>query len=296
MKAIITQGISASGKTTWAKEFVSEQLTQGIPWVIVCRDDLRKAFHEELYQETFLWSRWNFKHEKAITQKHRDMIAKCSEQQQNIVVADTNLNQFFLAQLEELLESLEYDIEKKVFHITFDEACRRDAERFNGVGYSVIAKQHDQFLKLTSEGYTPDMTLPKAIIVDIDGTLAYNASGRSPYHWHRVEEDHVHEPIKHIVNGFHQSGHQVIIFSGRDSVCRPQTENWLKTHQVNYNELFMRKEGDSRKDTVVKFELFQLIHLKYNVVLVIDDRPVVCRQWINLGLKTLIVGNPYIEF
>ena len=35
---------------------------------------------------------------------------------------------------------------------------------------------------------------------------------------------------------------------------------------------------------------------KYNVEFVVDDRPSVCRQWHDMGLKVLRVGNPYIEF
>ncbi len=43
------------------------------------------------------------------------------------------------------------------------------------------------------------MSLPKAIIVDIDGTLAERVN-RSPYDWSKVGEDRVKKPIRDIVN------------------------------------------------------------------------------------------------
>ena len=59
----------------------------------------------------------------------------------------------------------------------------------------------------------------------------------------------------------------------------------------------MRKHNDYRKDTIIKEEMFfNLIEGKYNVKSVIDDRPVVVRKWLELGLNVLSVGDPYIEF
>jgi hypothetical protein len=70
----------------------------------------------------------------------------------------------------------------------------------------------------------------------------------------------------------------------------------LLTYAVSYNYLVMREQGDSRKDTIVKKEMFdKYIKGKYNVLYVVDDRPCVCRMW-SLGLKVMQVGNPYIEF
>lgn len=59
----------------------------------------------------------------------------------------------------------------------------------------------------------------------------------------------------------------------------------------------MREAKDQRKDSIVKSEIFwRDIAPFYNVECVIDDRPQVVRMWLDLGLKVLCVGNPWIEF
>lgn len=136
--------------------------------------------------------------------------------------------------------------------------------------------------------------LPKAIIVDIDGTLA-KMNGRGPFEWMRVGEDLVNEPIRHIVNLYQASGHKVIIFSGRDSVCREVTENWLSDNFISYNSLFMRPKGNNEKDSIIKRRLFdENVNGKYDIQFVLDDRNQVVDMWRkDLGFTCLQVdyGN-----
>lgn len=122
--------------------------------------------------------------------------------------------------------------------------------------------------------------------------------GRGAFDWERVEEDSVDLAVRAIVNDAHASFRaKVFVFSGRDGVCENQTREWLAENIVSYDVLVMRKQGDMRKDTIVKKEMFDIhINGKYNVLYVIDDRPSVCRMWRSLGLKVLQVGNPYVEF
>lgn len=133
--------------------------------------------------------------------------------------------------------------------------------------------------------------LPKAIIVDIDGTLA-KMNGRGPFEWMRVGEDLVNEPIRHIVNLYQASGHTIIIFSGRDSVCRKVTEDWLSDNLIGYNSLFMRPEGNNEKDSIIKRRLFdENILGKYDIQFVLDDRNQVVDMWRkDLGLTCLQVN------
>ncbi len=118
------------------------------------------------------------------------------------------------------------------------------------------------------------------IIVDIDGTLA-KMTGRGPFEWHRVGEDKINPPVKEVVNTFYNhTDHEVIVLSGRDSVCRGETETWLKEHGVRYSFLYMRPHGDFRKDAIVKKELYQRhIEPYYDVVFVLDDRDQMVSLW-----------------
>ena len=59
-----------------------------------------------------------------------------------------------------------------------------------------------------------------------------------------------------------------------------------------YLALFMRPYGDSRKDSVVKREIFEReIQSRYQVVGVFDDRMQVVRMWRDLGLTVFQVAD-----
>ena len=140
-----------------------------------------------------------------------------------------------------------------------------------------------------------DPQLPNCYIVDIDGTLAINNT-RPPFAWNRVDEDALNPAVARLVAKLGQDT-QIIVFSGRSSVCRELTIAWLKQHNINYQDLFMRPADDRRSDDILKSELYYThVHGKYNAIGVIDDRPKVCRMWRNLGLTVFQVGNPDYEF
>lgn len=129
----------------------------------------------------------------------------------------------------------------------------------------------------------------KAIIVDIDGTLA-KMNGRGPFEWHRVGEDKVNEPIKTIVNTM-KKYFTIIIFSGRDGSCLTETINWLNENTIYYDKIFMRKPGNNEKDSIVKRRMFDThVKDKYEIEFVLDDRNQVVDMWRkDLGLTCLQV-------
>jgi hypothetical protein len=68
--------------------------------------------------------------------------------------------------------------------------------------------------------------------------------------------------------------------SGRDSKHREPTLRFLDKHAFPYDALYMRAEGDNRKDAIVKEEMYeQHIKGRYNVLVVFDDRNQVVDLW-----------------
>lgn len=139
----------------------------------------------------------------------------------------------------------------------------------------------------------------KTYIFDIDGTIANTdhrvhhlegdkkdwdawyakAQGDTPY-WEIVD-------LMHLAYG---SGIKIVICTGRDEKCRKETEEWLNKHDLLYHSLYMRKKGDRRDDTIVKFELLEQIQDDgYDPVLVFEDRDRVVQMWRDAGLKCLQV-------
>lgn len=130
------------------------------------------------------------------------------------------------------------------------------------------------------------------MIVDIDGTLAHRGD-RGPYDWDRVGEDTADEIVLELCEDAIDRGYQLVVVTGRPERCRRQTELWLDAQGLQYSRMWMRADGDSRADTVVKEELYtQWIKKAVPPVrYVIDDRNGVVAMWRRLGLKVLQVAE-----
>lgn len=147
----------------------------------------------------------------------------------------------------------------------------------------------------------PEKVLTKAIICDLDGTLC-NIYHRQHYvqskkkNWQAfykgLGDDLVHEFCYDILQMYKERGFAILLVTGRPEEYKPQTKKWLEDHQVKYDVLLMRKTGDSRKDFVVKKELYEkFIQGKYDVFFVLEDREQVVKMWREEGLTCLQVAE-----
>jgi len=144
--------------------------------------------------------------------------------------------------------------------------------------------------------YVPDTSLPKAIIVDVDGTVALRGD-REPFDWSRVGEDLPNQPVIDVICSLWAYGLlkgdpiQVIFMSGRAEECRKQTELWLDVNVGLPFQLHMRKDGDFRQDWIVKDELFALVRDKYHALSAWDDRDQMVRYWRRIRLQCFQVSD-----
>ena len=293
MKAIITVGVSASGKTSWAE-------TQ--PAMVVSRDNVRRTILEQRLGRQLhpgeLWSKWKFgKNESLVTDVCRNQMCSCAALGQDIIITDTNLNCGRNEQLKSSLEKLGYDVEFKEFPISLEEAWKRDAGRADGVGHIVLAKQYQQWLDyIGRKKYVPDVSLPKTVLCDLDGTAAIMGN-RGAFEWDKVDDDTRNDVVYSLCSGLTSKNIPIVFVSGRSDICYDKTLGWLRNNGFFVHDLIMRKDGDCRKDSIVKEEIFfNQIATKYNVMFAIDDRPQVVRMYQEIGVKTVIIGNPWIEF
>jgi predicted kinase len=145
-KAVVTIGISASGKSTWARDYCARNCGA----VEINRDQIRKLVFENRTKRPFVWNEWKFEWEDDITKIHRRLIEEAASNPfvTSVVISDTNLNHDRNDELKTWLESLGFKVEFKIFKISFEEAIMRDASRPNSVGSDVIAKQYKKFKKL----------------------------------------------------------------------------------------------------------------------------------------------------
>ena len=276
---LMLKGLPASGKSTFSRELCANSSFKRIN-----KDELRAMLHDSKHTKT---------KEKFILKARDALIELALSNGFSVVVDDTNLAEYHEATLAELAKKYKATFEIKFFNVSVDECIKRDLVRPNSVGSTVIRRMYEDHLKPKPISQNPHLT--KAIICDIDGTLAHMVN-RGPFDWAKVGEDSLDTQVASILNKFSMD-HYIILLSGRDSICRSETEEWLKKYRVKYDDLFMRPEGNCEKDTIIKRKLFDdHIANKYYVDFVIDDRASVCRMWHGLGLKLFRVGNPDAEF
>lgn len=143
----------------------------------------------------------------------------------------------------------------------------------------------------------------KAIVCDLDGTLCDIAHRKhliekAPKEWDLFHTRMVYDTPNHnvgVVVATHIAlGYVPIFVTGRFEKYRELTGQWLAKHYEEFLgvPLFMRADGDFRKDDVVKREIYQeKIEPHYSVRLVLDDRNHVVDMWRDLGLECWQVAN-----
>lgn len=145
--------------------------------------------------------------------------------------------------------------------------------------------------------------MKKYIIIDIDGTVANKSAHRGIYDYDLVYLDEPILPAVSVIKTL--SLHYIPIYmSGRSDSCREVTSRWLQENGLGKHSpisLYMRSEGDSRRDDDVKRELLYRFLSDYRITKedilgVFDDRPKVIRMWISEGIFVFDVNNGRGEF
>jgi len=275
IEVILTIGLPGSGKSTWSKKLISDNPNK---YKRVNKDDLRAMLDNSKHSNDS---------EKFILRVRDMIILAAIENGKHVIVDDTNLAPKHKERIKELIKGKAELVIKDFTDVPLETCIERDLKRDKSVGEKVIRDMYNQHIKKT-ETYNEDNTLPKAIIVDIDGTLA-KMEGRSPFDWKRVKEDKCNGVVKGLVNAYPNT---VFIFSGRDSVCKQETIEWLDENNIKYDGLFMREEGNNEKDSIIKRRLFEdNIRGKYYIEYVLDDRKQVVQMWRDIGLICLQVAE-----
>ncbi len=287
-KIILTRGLPASGKSTWAKEFVKNSNGKAKR---VNKDDLREMIDAGVYSKT---------NEQMILNARDNLICNFIEGgAETIIVDDTNFEEKHFDNIKGLTDSFNnlgrhnITVEYKDFlDVPLEDCLHRDSLRPKPVGEKVIKSMHQRYILPTIKEGPVVNKKGNAIIVDIDGTLAHRCD-RQWFDYSKVDQDELDVTVDGIVRAYAKMGYIILIVSGREATdeCYHRTNTWLKKHNIPYYDLMMRKQGDFRRDSIVKKEIYDNdIKGKFDVEFVLDDRQQVVDMWREIGLKCLQVA------
>lgn len=292
-KIILTRGLMASGKSTWAKMMAKDP-----GYARVSRDDIRLMLQDTTYGGPI--------DENLVTKIETETVMAILNAGRTPIVDATHLYQRHVNRW----QRLGYPIEIVTFDgVSLITLLERNASREHPVPDIVIREKFGKFttgvtgklkpVKLEPEHYRVsgfthveemdgyNVWRDDCVIVDIDGTLAHMDGKRSPYDYSKVSGDSVDKSIRDLVAAL-DGTMDIVVVSGRKSDCRAETEEWLRSNFVPYEKLYMRDADDSRPDSVVKYEILRdKIVPEYHVVAAIDDRNSVVNMWRSVGVKCL---------
>lgn len=296
-KIILTRGIPGSGKSTWAKAWVTEDPEHRIRlnW-----DDMRNMMgpywvpSREPINKHMLWAGLN-------------MAAYCTRPY-DIVIDNMNLNSKDWKQYEDWINNYnqslnseetntQYVLEFKDFFIPLEECIRRDAMRPNPIGEKTIKdiwRRYKHFIQTTevenvvnnlrqSTGKVP------CIVVDMDSTMCFNTTKRPWYGDGAAEgmlKDVPNPGVVAVVKEL-QRKFPIIVVTGRDTTQATVTKQWLAKQGIIPTEFYFRTEGDYRKGVEVKNELINQVLNKYDIVAIFEDCEPIVKMFRDMGLTVL---------
>lgn len=280
-KLTLTRGYSGSGKSHWANRQDA---------LVVSRDLIRQQITHNTTKTVL-----DNAGENLVSKLEDAQITAALKAGVDVVVDNTNLRAKFARRYIDLAVQHGAEWEVKDFLVDAQTCMMQNSWRQADVPHRVIEDQARRFPLGTwptlapSQSvrswmpYVPNPALPPAVLVDLDGTLARHTSGRSPYDTSRYMEDTVDPAVYNLIVSL--TGYHILIVTGRDAAFRGVCEQWLDDNWIRYDDMYMRPEGDTRNDAIVKSELLDQIGEKCRVAFAIDDRRRVVDMYRARGVK-----------
>jgi predicted kinase len=302
---ILTKGIPASGKSSWAIAKVAED---PLSYIRINNDQIRNMCNSSVLDKDY---------EKLIHSIRVSLIKNGIKHNKNIIIDNVNASSSHWKEVCKIVQEANVDaiVSEKSFYIDLNKAILRDSKRegiakvgeqvirkfwkqLNGAKFKDYQERTQTFTKNINinEAFVPlvqDETLEPTIISDLDGTCALFVGKRSAYDATDCDLiDEPNRPVIETIKHYYNAGHKIIFVSGRQDKYEPETRRFLEKHFPNFQyELFLRKTGDLRKDSIIKEEIFNNnIKDKYFVKLILDDRDSVVKLWRSLGLTCFQVA------
>jgi predicted kinase len=297
---IVTRGLPASGKSTWAKQWVVAAPNR----VRVNRDDIREEFYGKDYKQ-------NGDAENKVSEIENNRLHAALRSKKSVVSDNMHLNPRFLKNFHKMAAQYGLKLQHRDFPIDIEEAKRRNANRERVVPPEIIDKIAREQLGPNGEfhyfdgDYTPrEFVAPEkpgqlAAGFDLDGTLS-NTRGithfvKGKYRnfdmFHRSSFFTETNPeVEQALRDLQAQGVAVLGTTARGEAYREVTELWLNNKGIHLDNLFMREEGDFRPDYEVKSDMLRdKIKPHYDLAIQYDDNFQAVKAFRDGGINVVVV-------
>lgn len=139
--------------------------------------------------------------------------------------------------------------------------------------------------------------MKKAIIVDIDGTISNNVTGRPWFGKGAAEgmlKDEAYINIIDLIKSYaYCYDYDILILTGRHKGEEQKaTEHWLHNNYMPYNRLFTRDPRDFSKTSTYKEKVYEeQIKPYYDIVMVFEDNNSCVQMFRSKGLTVMQPQN-----
>jgi predicted kinase len=135
-KILILKGLPASGKTTFAKKMMNENLGK---YIRINKDEIREMLNNK---------RKGFRSREWLVVETRDNIIKSAIRKNiNVIIDDTNLNPWHIKRIKELAKNIAEVEIVDLTNTSLSLCIKRDKKRDHSVGEKVIKSMYEKYIK-----------------------------------------------------------------------------------------------------------------------------------------------------
>ena len=150
---------------------------------------------------------------------------------------------------------------------------------------------------MTSDIIEKTTTLPRAVITDLDGTLAIIGERNATTEQKRLMEDALNRNLAAVLTMYYKHGYKILVSTGRWEEYKILTQQWLKANDIHVDEIFMRPVSNYDSGRRLKeWYLENIIMSRFDIHLAFEDVYACAKMYRSHDIPCWLVNDePYLS-